>query len=961
MSANFNTLTKAEMAVVRAARAGVSAQAIADQLVISRRTVETHLGAAYRKLGISSRAELVALLHESGLGDSSTPGLWPLPKVLRPAARFVGRESELSMLNNLTADTREGHGRLLIVRGEPGVGKSAIVAEACRHAAESGAAVLVGRCDPDLRAPMRPIAAAIRPLLTRPGVDLLALVGPSGGFLASIFPDLEDLLPPRLAVDDSATARTQVFDAILHVLAVTARACPVLLVIDDLQWADQATASFVAHLASASDLGSVSVIATHRNDPVLGSAADLLLRLAREESVTNLDLSGLTSTEVAEFASVTTGHKMAPTEAENLRRQTGGNPFYLAQIFRRTDVSGGPSNDLSELVRARVRQLGQDPVRILQAAAVLGDGFDTSVLAAMLEISPDDVEKALTRVVGAGLVTSVDDYYRFAHDLVREALITELTSLPRARLHRQAGRAILSSQGESASAIALARHFGEAAPLGEGLLAARYGLAAAREARTRLAPDDAVSFAETALSYLPRAGQDATTDDLRLELLLVLVDAHETRMDLSAAHHATLRAIEVARGLGDPTALARVVDRNTVVPVMGTLDEDLLNLKREAIATLGTEATALRNRLLVSISYQRTIGGHGWAASEEAEQAIADARALGDADSLVGGLYAVASASMGRPDLAPQLEVADELIAAGAGRVDLLPERDGRRFRAILRLASGDRAGFEADLVDLAEFGERCGSIWVRSLVASWRTLLALLDGDLVSAEQRAGEVLAISGDEPNFMLGWFVQLVNIRQAQDRSAEMAPLAQMTFADHPEIAALRALTAGLLLDCGEVESAREMSLPLVDGAFAQLSEDWLRPATLAYLAPIVRAMFGPGERKQLADLLEPYAGQLLVVGAGSLVLGAADHFRGILLAEGDADQREGARSAFRSAISLSEGAGAHALALESRLELAAVSASSEVDLDELAHIQREARERGLARVERRAGDLIASRI
>jgi hypothetical protein len=356
---------------------------------------------------------------------------------------------------------------------------------------------------------------------------------------------------------------------------------------------------------------------------------------------------------------------------------------------------------------------------------------------------------------------------------------------------------------------------------------------------------------------------------------------------------------------------------------MGSLDRELLAVRDEAIAALGEEPSPLRTRLLSSASYQRTIGTDGWAALDQARRAVADGRRLGDADSLGSALFALAAASRGIPDLDAQLTVAEELTALGQDDPDAPPERDGRRFRGVLKLAAGDRGAFERDLNGLLELHRESGSAYVASTVAIWTALLALLDGDLPRAEEAAARVETVSGKHPNFRLAHFVEVTEIRVLQDRAAETADAALALLRDNPRLTVVRALAARVFVEGGDVDRARELLVPLVSDGLVHVPMDWLRPAALGYLALAARACLGPDECRAIAAELAPYAGQLIVGGPGALVLGAADHFRGVLLAAaGDVTE---ARRLLAAGLDLEESVGGRALAARTRTELAALLA------------------------------------
>ena len=559
---------------------------------------------------------------------------------------------------------------------------------------------------------------------------------------------------------------------------------------------------------------------------------------------------------------------------------------------------------------------------MLSAAAVLGTEFDVRTLERMVEAGagpggPADVGRELDKGTGARLLNRTmgsDSHYRFVHDLVHETLIEQMSTVRRAQLHEAAGHAILALHPDNPDAYAeeLAVHFDEAAVLGSGARAASWSLTAARQAVAGLAPDDAVARAERGLAHA------ADDDALVLDLLIVVTEAQAIRMDLERHRSAMFAAIDAARRLGDPVSMARAIDRDTAQPVMGTIDEELLAIKQAVLAELGPEPTPQRVRLLLSSVYQRTIGGQGWTASDQAHEALTAARALADPDSLLAALYALASSLLGQPDLVEQRAVVDELTALSDGRTEGVPERHGLRFRAPLRLITGDRRGFDSDAEDLSHFADRTNSTFLRSMIGEWRVLQSLLDGELEAAEQRANGVLAISGDEPNFLLGWFVEMVEIRTRQSRIGELLPLADETLAQHPELPVLRACVAGVHLSAGDEEGASSLADALYVGGRVALGSDWLRPAALGYLAPVTAATRGREECLSLADELEPYAGQLLVAGAGAHVAGLADHCRALVLARAGPERLDEALLLTRTAIDLADAVRSPVLATDVRI-------------------------------------------
>ncbi|MGH8962296.1 MAG: AAA family ATPase [Jatrophihabitantaceae bacterium] len=254
----LDELTDRERAVAVAARTGASAKAIGEQLFLSPRTVETHLGAIYRKLGVTTRGELIALLHTQP--DPPAPAAQlALPVMLPVTDGFVGRAAEIAALGSSLAAARRGERATVMIGGEPGIGKSTLAGRVAADAHASGALVLAGRCDPDFGAPFGPVADALRPYLGS-HADPAKAGGPTAGSLAALLPELAARLPAPLAVEDAATSRRLLVEAVRHVLREAAAAAPVLLVLEDLHWADRATIALVRQLVTAAQLAGLVLV-----------------------------------------------------------------------------------------------------------------------------------------------------------------------------------------------------------------------------------------------------------------------------------------------------------------------------------------------------------------------------------------------------------------------------------------------------------------------------------------------------------------------------------------------------------------------------------------------------------------------------------------------------------------------------------------------------------------------------
>jgi len=305
--------------------------------------------------------------------------------------------------------------------------------------------------------------------------------------------------------------------------------------------------------------------------------------------------------------------------------------------------------------------------------------------------------------------------------------------------------------------------------------------------------------------------------------------------------------------------------------------------------------------------------------------AVTEARRCNDNLTLSDALYALAGALLGTPGIESQLAIDDELVNLSRSVPNAIGPADGRRFLGVNHLALGNRHAFEADLEAMVGDAERLQHGVLRAMATSWRALLALLDGDLTLAEDMANNVIVDAGDDPNFQLGWMVHLCTIRAEQGRLDEFLPLVEQVAAEHGDLFAIRALVAWTFAAAGLHDRSREIVASDLDDGLQRLGADWLRPAALGLLAPVIAGFGDEWCARRMLELLEPYSGQLLIVGSGTTVVGSADHFRGVLLAScGDTDS---AGICLADAIALENGIGAITMAAHTGLDWAEVLRSS----------------------------------
>jgi DNA-binding SARP family transcriptional activator len=517
-----------------------------------------------RELGISLSDETRAVIHQvrrghalaqppragaagpaedqsSRSGGDWRPGdLFPLPPRLRQRApmALVGRERELSTLRKLWHAVREGEGaRLALVTGEAGMGKSRLVRELALEGREQEAVVLHGSADEDLLVPHQHLVAALEHFFAVAAPDELRRhLGSRAADLEPIAPGLSKLIGAPGDAPPEAR-RYRLFEAVAGLLDELSAETPVLLLIDDLHWADQSTAAILRYAMEARPEMRVLVLATKRvaDVPATGPAAEALQRLSQGQYVERLPLSGLSSPEIAELAQGASGRELAAELVRGIRAETAGNPFFVQEIVRDLSDSDRTATVLSlaqaevpervrGVVNLRLARLREATVRLLTVAAVIGSEFELALLELISDLDGDDLAAALDEAVSAALLTETaegeSESFSFAHALVRRTLLTRLTRANRRRVHARVADALEATKGDDAL-LEIAHHLCEAQPAADRERALDYATRAAEQATSGLAYAEGVELFTRALALLP------TDDDRRRKLSLKRAVAYQ--------------------------------------------------------------------------------------------------------------------------------------------------------------------------------------------------------------------------------------------------------------------------------------------------------------------------------------------------------------------------------------------------------------------------------------------------
>jgi class 3 adenylate cyclase len=658
----------------------------------------------------------------------------PLPAGLEVAPTLIGRDAEVAELRDRWAEATAGASVAIAVGGEPGIGKSSLLADLARHAHGGGAVVLHGRCYQGSLAPHRPLVDALGPAidLLSP-LELRRAAGTQATELTRLFPDLHERLPglPLPGRNDAATERQRLFDAVASFVTGLAARRPVLLVVDDLQWADEGTAQLVRHVIAERPPG-VAVVVAHRageDQPEHGAAA-ALAEVGRQGG-TRLVLAGLDLDGVVALAERGLGGGGRVADADDLLRRTGGNPFALHEVV--AALAEG-REELPPRVRDVLQErIGRTPARTqeaLAAVAVAGREATLALVADVLDVDVDGPVGALAAVeaaLAAGLLVELPGGGRFrcAHDLVRSTAYELQTATRRARRHLAVAEH-LERRVPDHDPSEVARHLDVAVTADPGLSgrAARAWLAASVDARGRLAYELARVAAERGLAIIASAAAHVA-GDLALEPALqqALADASFCLGDYRAASQAGTRAAQAAhhRGLVDLRAealvgLARIENQGQPDPYLASALEDLLDEP--------DLAPPLRVRVLAAAArYLAWSEGRVAEARELADAAVAQAESLQDVEASRAALWAWVVANEGSSDPEARVAVGARLIALADAHHDDESRAIGHFVRAMARLELGKRLAFDDDVTDFEAVARRRGGRFEVSNAASFRRL----------------------------------------------------------------------------------------------------------------------------------------------------------------------------------------------------------------------------------------------
>ena len=796
----------------------------------------------------------------------------PLPEVVdtAPTFAFAGRTAELASLMTVWKEVVEGDRRLVLISGEPGIGKTRLVTEAARIAHGQGGTILWGRCDPELGAPFEPFVEALRRYTSSvsPG-RLRGELGPLAGELTRLLPELNSRVPglaEPLRAEPEAE-RHRLFEAVIDLLAASSDHAPLVLVLDDLHWADKPSLLLLRYVLRSVTPIRVLILATYRDTDLDRShpLADVLGDLRRENGVTRLDITGLDGKGVEQLMESAAGHELSRPGSElaqAVHAETEGNPFFVGQMLLHLAESGlivqrddrwttavalsdvGIPEGIREVVGRRLSALSEVTNDALRWAAVIGTEFDLAIVEVAGGPSGVELLDALDEATAAGVLQEVGGAvgrYRFAHALVRSSLREEISTNRRVRMHWNVGEAIEARSGIGVDdhLDTLAYHYGEGALAGDPAKAVGFIRRSATKASNELAFEATASHLDRALGLLELF--DRPDHGLRGDLLLDLGTALRKAGD--PRRRATVfAAAEVARSLGDPQRLARAalsLGLFATANEVGFIDAEALALYEEALAGVPDDPSPVRARLLSLIAAELHWGRDENRRRRIASEALVMARATGDGPTL-NAVMATAFATLdGRHRLAEAwVGIQQEALAAAEREND--PEALlSAQLWIIGPLASvGEVAAARSHLAEAERLADGLRLPRGRWSTTNFHAMFAVLSGDLDEAERATMEAMSIgqTSDLPESLMTSMAGglLFAIRNNQGRIGELVPALEDLVRSQPGAPIWRAALAWALFRTGRAEAAKVQFDWLAADNCARVPSDTNFPVTLCGL-------------------------------------------------------------------------------------------------------------------------------
>ncbi len=814
---------------------------------------------------------------EDGVAGAGTPG-WTFPSALPSGAAhpFVGRDEEAARLDDSWRAVADGGSAVALVSGEAGAGKTRLTAEMAGRWHREGALVLCGLCDSELSLAYQPWVMALDALVAQVPGHVLPDDPEELGLLRSLVPRVERVASGPVATTpiDAEADPLGIFEAVVGLLRSAAALAPIVLVLEDLQWAGRQTLTLLRYVVRHAPVGRLLVVGTFRDtgDEVGGSLAAMLADLRRSDAVVRVALGGIGVDEVREILVARGLRDDLQERAEAIARRTDGNPFLVGEL---SGVEGDVVPEgVREVVADQVDRL-DPPARHLAHLIAAGGRLDLAVLREASGEGPDETGAALAELLGSGLVQELEGpvpAYRFAHDLIRDAVGAAMPAFSRAEVHHAIAESLERVHADDRRLVVaeLARHYSAAASVAGRDKAISYGRRAATQARRTGAYEEGIGLLEAAIG----ATADGTSAraDLLLEQADLMARSGRNREGLERAQ----RAQGMAGEAGDLLLRARAsVEMVHIANRRNEGSDEMVRMLDEVLDDSDALPAELRVRLRASTGRARILAGRP-DALEHTRLALDEARRLGDPEAL-GHALEVAAATEPDPEVCLQRATELEEVTAGSGNLLRSMWAASRRAYGLM---AGGRLGEATEVVERLQQQVEDNRMGIAFFEARrFASTLALVGGRFDEAESLLeetdpGMALVYEGIEAAGDYG--LQMFVIRREQGRLEEMRPLLQMLVRSEATADLWRPGLVVAMAELGMRDEARAGFDELAARRFTAIRRDTVWPLALSFLSDACAHLEDGVAAGHLLRELAPFAGRTLTTGITTA--GPTDRFR-----------------------------------------------------------------------------------
>ena len=811
---------------------------------------------------------------------------------------FLGRSEELAVLQVCLAAAAHGHGGIVLVGGEPGIGKTRLAEEAASEAAASDVTVAWGRCWEGEGAPafwpwtqvLRSACIKGEPNPTRPRLS----------DIGSVLRALGVLLPDSPTMD-LQHSRFHFFDTICALLQCAAKEKSLLIVLDDIHWADSASLLLLQFIASHIGTDPILIVGTYRDAEMdaVGQLSQVLATISRHRWTRRVSLRGLSTDEVGRLIERAIGLKCPDQIANLFRERTGGNPFFLTETVRFlgeqacnnanwTSILAPQLPDtVREAVQSRLKSLSNHAVNTLRNASIVGKEFDVTLLAMLAAQNPEDLHESISQCVDAKLISALPDCitsYRFAHTLVRECLYEQVPSADREFRHVQLGAELERrvAGDETAHVAAIAYHYSLGGSAVDPAKALEYSIRAGEQATSALAFEDAVGHYARAISC---RGAGLASSRERCELLLALGEAQRRSGLWDESKDSFRKAASLARRISDgSTLLARAAIGFCGFIAQAPVDREAVALLREALSVLGDDEAETKVRLLSGLTFVLHFDTDHASRIELTAEATTIAEGIGESVSLAEAFEARICALVGRCDPSELKRLAITAVELTSRSGDSYREFRCRLFYHLALLQKGKNSAARVEFrrcVAIANALRYPKYLWQLLVVEAGRSAA---EGHFDIAQQKVVDARHLAQYVDGGLAEQYriIQQTHLSYAKGEMGACEAALREVVELYPEIALAHAALANALAASGDLYSARE-ALNWFDATNLDGGSGFFRYFTLALAAESASIVQDQRRARILYEVLQGHARENVVISWGAGLLGSVSHYLGLLAA------------------------------------------------------------------------------